>query len=339
MGWLTGWGKRKGKIVAGTTAGVQTNYQLRLTVYKSSGTDSYADIYLGSSVRDDFGDVRFTSSDGVTEIDYYIESILSGVSAVIWVEIPSIPLGPVPTKIYLYYSNSSQTTTSNADNTFLFFDDFPGSSLDLTKWTIIGTNYTSVASSILTINTPACNINSSIKTINTFPTINTILDVYINPGAVGGAGGCKSWGLGNSTGPAWYTNADGWYARNTKWVLLENAVDNNIETNVDDSVWRTYSIKKLSASISYFKDGVEMTNSPLVPTFAGSSSVFVYNGLAVNIDWIRVRKYAFPEPSFGATLNESFTIIGNIGLAPIQRGMSFGTGTGATLGRDKRKSR
>lgn len=337
MGWLTGWGKRKGKMVLGTTSGLQTNYQLRLTVYKSSGTDSYTDMYLGSNVRDDFGDIRFTDSDGTTLIDYYIESIVSGVSAVIWVEIPSIPLGPRTTKIYLYYSNPSETTTSNADNTFMFFDDFPGVSLDLTKWTILGTDYTSVANSILTITTTACNINSTIKTINTFPTVGSILEVYINPGVVGGAGGCKSWGFGNSTGPAWYTNADGWYARNTKWVLLQNAVDNNIETDVESSVWKTYSIKKLSSTISYYKNGTQMTNSPLVPTWQGNSSVFIYNGLSVNIDWFRVRKFASPEPSFGATLNETSAYIGSLSYSPIQRGISFGTGTGASLGRYKKK--
>ena len=58
MGWLTGWNRRKSKI-NGTTEGSspQTNYQMKLTVHKYPGTDTTTDIYLGTNIRDDLGNV------------------------------------------------------------------------------------------------------------------------------------------------------------------------------------------------------------------------------------------------------------------------------------------
>ncbi len=133
--WLTGWGKRKAITVSGSTAGVRTDYQIKLIAHKETGTDTATDIYLGTgtNIRDDFGDLRFTSQDGSTNLNYWIESITGSAPyiATVWIKIPSIPAGPCTTKIYGYYSKSSETTTSNGTNTFEFFDDFA----DLSKWT------------------------------------------------------------------------------------------------------------------------------------------------------------------------------------------------------------
>ena len=44
-------------------------------------------------------------------------------SAQIWVKVPSIPASGVKT-IYLYYGNPVAPSTSDGDNTFIFFDSF-----------------------------------------------------------------------------------------------------------------------------------------------------------------------------------------------------------------------
>ncbi len=108
---LPGWDYRKQKTISGTTA--QTNYQMKLTVHKASGTDTPGVVYLGGNVKDDFSDLRFTKSDGVTLLDYWIESYTSGVSAVVWVEVDSIPASPGTADIYLYYGNPSATSASS----------------------------------------------------------------------------------------------------------------------------------------------------------------------------------------------------------------------------------
>jgi len=46
-----GWNNRKEKTITGTTAGAQTNYQMKLKVYKGSGTDTPGTVYLGGNAR------------------------------------------------------------------------------------------------------------------------------------------------------------------------------------------------------------------------------------------------------------------------------------------------
>jgi hypothetical protein len=84
-------------------------------------------------MRSDGGDIRFTDSDGVTLLNYWIESGIGTNNTRIWVKVPSIPPSSKKT-IYLYYGNPSATSLSNGDDTFDFFDDFLGTSLDTTKW-------------------------------------------------------------------------------------------------------------------------------------------------------------------------------------------------------------
>lgn len=137
MSWLTTpsiWYRRKPKLVKGSTAGTQTDYQLKLTVYKGSGIDTVNTIYLGGYVNNDFSDLRFTSSDEITILPYWIESYVSGVSAIVWVKIDSIPADPFSKFIYIYYDNPVATTTSSANNTLVFFDDFESGTIDPNKW-------------------------------------------------------------------------------------------------------------------------------------------------------------------------------------------------------------
>jgi len=95
--------------------------------------DSGEDVYLNGKCRTDFGDIRFTKSDGTTLIDYWIEKKVDGDYAIFWVEVPD-DLSSSNVTIYIYYGNSDATTISNGDSTFLFFDDFDGSTLDSDKW-------------------------------------------------------------------------------------------------------------------------------------------------------------------------------------------------------------
>ncbi len=134
MGWLSGWQYRKSHEIVGSTAGAVSNYPIKIVVHYGSGTDSGEDVYLNGKCRTDFGDIRFTDSDGTTELYYWMEEYVDSDYAIFWVKIPSIPTSPDTTQIYIYYGNPDQTTTSNGENTFEFFDDFLGTSLDTNKW-------------------------------------------------------------------------------------------------------------------------------------------------------------------------------------------------------------
>lgn len=67
-------------------------------------------------------DIRIANSDGVTLLPFWIENWNSD-SASMWVKMSLIPANTILI-IYLYHGNSSASSMSNGDETFLFFDDF-----------------------------------------------------------------------------------------------------------------------------------------------------------------------------------------------------------------------
>jgi len=132
MAWLSGWTYRK-SITLSRASGTVTNYQMKLLVGESSGAVG-EDVDCGAKILTSFNDLRFTTSNGTTLLDYWIES-LSGTTpnqlATVWIEFDSIGTGA--TTFYMYYGNAGASAASNGVNTFLFFDDF-ASSLDTSKW-------------------------------------------------------------------------------------------------------------------------------------------------------------------------------------------------------------
>jgi hypothetical protein len=125
--FLSNWQYRKSHLITSATdAG--TNYQIKITVHYGSGSDSDDDVYLDSKSKTDFGDIRFTNNTGITELDYWMESKTDSDNAVFWVEVGNT-LESNQT-IYIYYGNGDVTTTSNGDNTFLFFEDFDNARFD-----------------------------------------------------------------------------------------------------------------------------------------------------------------------------------------------------------------
>ena len=129
-----------------------SNYPVMFTIIK--GGTSSNDV-IGVSVlnlKNDFSDIRFTASDGTTALKHWIRNDLLTLptnNAEVWVKIPSLPIGT--TTIYLYYGNPSASDSSDPVNVFDFFDHFPGTAFDATKWTWQSQSYgaINVANSIL----------------------------------------------------------------------------------------------------------------------------------------------------------------------------------------------
>lgn len=83
--------------------------------------DYQVTIYItyDSDMQSDFDDLRFTDSDGTTELNYWIENKTDSSWAVIWVKVPSIPSSSTKA-IYVYFGNPSAISVSS------FYDTFPG---------------------------------------------------------------------------------------------------------------------------------------------------------------------------------------------------------------------
>jgi hypothetical protein len=102
-------------------------------------------------MNEDFSDVRFTTTDD-TNCPYWIrtDNAVAGETCEVRIKVPQAN----QTSILIHYGNAEATTASDGDETFLFFDDFPGSSLDtVNKWYVeyLATDYT-VDGDMLTLN-------------------------------------------------------------------------------------------------------------------------------------------------------------------------------------------
>jgi hypothetical protein len=111
-GWLDGWEYRRALTIYNGCGDDIVNYQVKVTLNIPE--------QLGGS--EDGSDIRFTDSDGVTEIPFWVET-WEYPTAEIWVRVPDIP-GIGETTVYVYYVNAEATSASDGEATFIFFDSF-----------------------------------------------------------------------------------------------------------------------------------------------------------------------------------------------------------------------
>jgi hypothetical protein len=142
-GWTNflnqGWAKRR-KIEISQSPTELIDQQVRIS------------ITYDSDMKSDFSDLRFTDSDKVTKIPYWIENKSDGNWALVWLKIHRIPEAEKKS-IYMYYGYSSATSESNGNNVFIQFLDLSGTSLP-SGWMKkdIGTTGTAtVSNGVLTI--------------------------------------------------------------------------------------------------------------------------------------------------------------------------------------------
>ncbi|MFW9844865.1 MAG: DUF2341 domain-containing protein, partial [Candidatus Thorarchaeota archaeon] len=170
VGFDSDWNCRKPHLL-NAIPGAGTDYQIPITTHLCSSPDSGQDVYLGGNCKTDFSDVRFVSSDGVTFLDYWCESVVAGSHAKFWVKInDNLDYDQM---IYIYYGNSAAESVSNGEATFIFFDDFSGTSLNTSKWNNFWTsgsgNTLTVSDGVLHMKSgTGSNYGTAIKGLTTF---------------------------------------------------------------------------------------------------------------------------------------------------------------------------
>jgi len=300
--YSSGWLYRKAMVIAHTDDGAQTDYQMKLLVGESSGAVG-EEVDCGGHVASDFDDIRFTTDDGTTLCDYWIESV-SGASpnqlATVWIEIPNIAAHPNDTTIYMYYGNSGVVAASSGVNTFPFFDDFSGTLTD--KWTVVGnaSNSGGVCTVLRTGGTDAI-ITSKTGTDTNYAHRARVKSDHSNSTSYGEAAHflnvptikyissffCHQTGTYNlkhgNYSASWSVSAiTGWDAGN--YHILEqrrNAATNSVFT-VDDANVVTIALQ-VPAGTLY----------PAFQAFGSDSS-------KVSVDWSLIRKNTTNEPTWGS---------------------------------------
>lgn len=101
-----------------------------ISIDNNSNTDVLTDYQIkvnvtyNSNMKADFSDLRFWDIYDSTKLDYWIQSKIDGVSAIVWVKVPFIPASS-STKIIMKYGDAFAESESNGAATFpLGFDDF-----------------------------------------------------------------------------------------------------------------------------------------------------------------------------------------------------------------------
>lgn len=292
-----------------------SNWQYRIPVTVSSAggvlSDFQVKVDLGPSfywdnARADGADIRFTSDDGMTPIDFWVENWNFRSSASIWVEVPDIAANPATTIIYMYYGYSTAGSVSNGFNTFLFFDDFNSGLLDAgegRRWEISGGTW-SVQTDTQQDGTSggvAEGIAGSAYRIlkSSFTGTDYILEGW------GKQVAGRTWGFGIRTTDVTHTYSLNLYedldATANMYLYNWNGEASTVwsanQGTINMNAWYKLGVKAHGSNLDiYFNDQLRstQTNSQWA---SGAVALFIDNNQTARYNDVRVRKYSASEPS------------------------------------------
>lgn len=300
MAWLAGWQYRR-PISISRPSGAVSNYQMKISLGESFSSLSF-DVNCRQHCKSDFSDIRFTTADGTTLLDYWIESTTGTTPnqiATIWVEFDYIDI--VETTFYMYYGNTEATAVSNGAATFPFFDDFLGSSLDLGKWTSTGLSYISVSSSVAYLNptvlttvaisaSVGANTPSSFITEARYQRPSVLRNRLILGTTINGGNPVVS-DSGDFSPSIFWGGFTGITLSNNIWYI------SSFRNTPSAYSWYIYNDARSSTIIS--RSGASAPTARYV-TFMGSDGV----NSKLKLDWALTRNFSDIEPTFGDWGNE-----------------------------------
>ena len=296
MTWLTGWTYRRSITITEQSGSDLTDYQVKIELNSSN--------FDFSKANADGSDIRFAAEDGTTLLPYWIEEWDSGnQTAKIWVKIPSL-LANSSITIYMYYGNENAVSESNAEEVFDFYDDFNGTDLDFSKWKKEGNLNYSLSNGMLTIEETA-GTWGFIRPLKNFPSRNIVFEAYrkhnsgseVNHYIHNYDANRNIW-----ENKIWYraeTRTTDTYGI-TRYTQSDSSQTQLYRTSLEINIFRLYSVAIDDTNIKFYVDNVlkysEACRLSELDRLYYSISLWYYgNG---TIDWVRVRKYADPEPTF-----------------------------------------
>ena len=288
MANLAGWPYWKVVSITGQS-GAGVDYQVELEIGDSAGGDFHLEGHCTNFPQD----IRITDDDGTTLLDHFVEDLTAD-PIVVHVEVKD-DLGS-NRDIRVYYGKSGESTASNITNTFPdFSDDFPGSSLDTSKWDETGT--VSVSSSTVTLDSTDI-IKSDLQNfpVNTSCKFRMQMDNYTLVSLVGywlasteneralfysDMGNDNQYGTQSQTGSNW---------------------NNRIQLGTGYTGWHTWEIKRngFSSNIFFIDESNVGTMSSGIPLGSMGLILNSTSGVTMTVDWVVIKKYNSPEPAFSS---------------------------------------
>ncbi len=272
-----------------------SDYQVRVELNTSN--------FDFTHIQQDCSDIRFTDTSNKV-LDFWVEVCDPlNKNIVVWVKVPSIPANG-ETNIYLYYGSTGVLSPSNGERTFIFFDDFT----DLSKWNCESSNSaeceyiqtTTVDDRSVVVFTSEQN-NVQLTTVDTLSDLDNVaieamvrgfgdasdLDFYI--GVDDDGKGYPNWGTRVGD------NASGQYHA----VVVDEGLGTQGNTYVQP-LWLTCHIYRAGETVSSLYNGEWLSDTATgTPLTVGQIMMHIdpdSTSRGVYVDWIRVRKYVYPEP-------------------------------------------
>ena len=264
--------------------------------------------------KTDFGDIRFTASDGVTQLNYWMQSCTVGVSATFWVKIADNLSGASST-IYLYYGNPSATTTSNGAAVWTLFDDFEGATPLSNYGADIGSiSYFAIATlgsnHVLSYTGPVAWFLLS-RTTPTFQNMRIIATMMPKPGVTSGnyytglsfrETATNNWYFSWLAGPAGSLYAGSPDGTRNDWMRRVSGTDAYIAggpTTDLHNTWANMEVDMAGSSCKTYVDGVKKADA--TDTTITQAGKIGFMGLYASYwDNLCVGSYVNPEPAHGS---------------------------------------
>jgi len=303
---ITSWEYYQPVTVSNNTSTALSKYQVKVVVNTSILISAGKMISTGD-------DIRFVDPTTCSNLNYWIESGINSSTTIIWVKLVSLAANGNEV-INMYYGNPAAPAASNGDSTFIIFDDFIGTSLNTSKWSI--TTSGNNASVVVTGGNLVCSTTAeaNIRSASSFP---SPLIEECNMKAV--TGSWESMAIVNSgsddgTG-LWLgdydyaTGSNGAYHMWTGWTFLPNNPNCNYYTGhftdsvqVSDAITGIWQISWPSSNVQKLTwPGGSFSTANTAKTLGNTVQIAVGNMCgatgSMSVDWIRARSYSATEPT------------------------------------------
>jgi len=302
-----GWLYRRPITISNSTSSL-TDYQVLVTLDTQS-------LISANKMRSDCGDIRFTDSDGSTQLSYWLESGCNSANTKIWVKVPFIPTGNKT--IYVYYGNPEATSMSNGDATFEFFDDFEGNTINAYKWdTSNSGGYFSILSGKLYYNGLSGGFGPRIRALKNGT--NFLFSDYIVEFLIITTSGYGELGIMYRGSIPETANTYHFHPTSINYVFRITKRVNNASYYVTNTNTGTFSFNvwykvrivivgnSHNAEITNINTGQTLNISGTDASFiTGTFGVMAWGNAVAYVDDLRIRKYASPEPTTSIGAEES----------------------------------
>lgn len=265
-------------------------------------------------LKTDAGDLRFTDTDGVTQLSYFVQSGINNIDTKIFVRIPNIPANDKKS-IYMYYKNTGATSSSDS-SILTFYDDFEDGVIDSAKWPtqtpdiyltetggqlkmtgVRAGNYYIQSPAFVGSNTLPLLVEAQTSTLSAPANGWTPLSWWRNTSS--GMAIIDGSGLGGGKQTFWSNGRSTEMGQNKpigeshlEKIILSDYLNLTMKTNYQQGYFANWSRTNIdgSSGTNYIRIGARPDNYD-------PGSVQAMDG---RLDWVLARKYTYPEPRVGA---------------------------------------